>query len=444
VERLSIIGRDITATLSVENIIEIVYENVNRLMDASVFSIGLFNPDLRRLDFPVSREKGEPLPFHYYDLNDENRLAVWCFKNQREILINDYEVEYQKYVPESPAPVAGGDTCSILYLPLTYKDRTTGVITAQSFEKNAYTAFHVNMLRNLAVYTAIALDNAEAYRRLHALLEDLKSAQESLVAQSKLAALGALTAGIAHEIKNPLNFVNNYAQLSADLVGEIRALLKGQTLHLDPEAMQSLGEYLETLERNTGKIKEHGQRADSIVRSMLQHSRGKAGERQSTDINAMLDEDLNLAYHGMRAQDSSFNIQIEKNFDPTIGKLEIVPQDISRALLNIITNACYETHRKRSSVRGPYSPKLSVSTRKLAGQVEIRIRDNGNGIPEAIRDRIFLPFFTTKPTGQGTGLGLSITNDIVVHGHGGQLLFETEEGEFTEFVVRLPVPSPAT
>lgn len=437
VEKLSRIGRDITATLSVENIIGIVYENVNRLLDASVFSIGLYNPDEGRLDFPSSREKGITLPPHHYDLDDDNRLAVWCFTNQKEILIGDYETEYRKYIAETRPPVAGEDTCSILYLPLTYKGKSNGVITAQSFQKNAYTEFHVNILRNLAVYTAIALDNADAYRRLNTLLDDLKSAQERLVTQSKLAALGSLTAGIAHEIKNPLNFVNNYAQLSAGLVREIRTLV-WQSDGLKPETVQELADLLETLERNAGKINEHGKRADSIVRSMLQHSRGKAGERQMTDINFMIEEDLNLAYHGMRAQDSSFNIKIEKDLDPAVGKIDIVPQDISRALLNIITNACYETHRKKTAENGVYSPVLSVSTRRVDGQVEIRIRDNGNGIPESVRDRIFLPFFTTKPTGQGTGLGLSISHDIIVHGHGGQLLFKTEEGQYTEFIVHLP------
>ena len=442
VEQLSRIGRDITATLSVESIIAIVYENVNRLLDASVFSIGLYNADLHRLEFPASREKGVTLPFHCYELNDENRLAVVCFKNQREILINDFESEYRKYVPEMAAPVAGEDTCSILYLPLTYKEKTNGVITAQSFQKNAYTDFHLNMLRNLAVYTAIALDNADAYHRLNTILDDLKSAQERLVTQSKLAALGALTAGIAHEIKNPLNFVNNYAELSTELVGEIRRVLNEQADRLSRETLQALCDHLDTLERNTGKINEHGRRADSIVRSMLQHSRGKAGERQLTDVNFMIEEDLNLAYHGMRAQDASFNIRIEKALDPKVGKLEIVPQDISRALLNIITNGCYEAHRKKTAERTSFSPVLRVSTRRLHHQVEIRIRDNGNGIPEAIRDRIFVPFFTTKPTGQGTGLGLSISHDIIVHGHGGQLVFETEPGQFTEFIVRLPDTPP--
>lgn len=441
IERLSRIGRDITATLSIESIIDTVYENVNALMDAAVFSIGLYNPEKNCLELPASREKGERLPYHSYDLNDKNRLAVWCFKNQREVLINDYQTEYANYIPELKAPLAGETPSSILYLPLTYKDKTNGVITAQSFRKNAYNEFHLNMLRNLAIYTAIALDNAEAYHRLNLVLDDLKNTQERLVTQSKLAALGALTAGIAHEIKNPLNFINNYAELSVGLAEEIRALLAEQSDRLDADVVENLNSQLDVLVRNTGKIRDHGKRADNIVRSMLQHSRGKAGERQPTDINLMVEEDLNLAYHGMRAQDSSFNVKVEAEYDPAVGKLDVVPQDVSRALLNIITNACYEVHKRKLAENGAFTPRLVVSTKRLNGQVEIRIRDNGQGIPEAIRDRILVPFFTTKPTGQGTGLGLSISNDIIVHGHGGQLQFESEEGQGTEFIVRLPASS---
>ncbi len=262
---------------------------------------------------------------------------------------------------------------------------------------------------------------------------EIKATQEKLVTQSKLAALGALTAGIAHEIKNPLNFVNNFAELSRELVQELEQELTKPT----PDKAAII-EILHTLQQNAARINEHGKRADSIVKSMLQHSRGKAGERQPTDINAMLEEDINLAYHGMRAQDNSFNIKIEKDLDQSIDKIEVVPQDISRVFLNIINNGCYEAHRKKIAQNISFVPILSVRTRKLKDKVEIRIRDNGNGIPEAVREKLFTPFFTTKPAGQGTGLGLSISYDIVVHGHNGQISFETEEGKFTEFVITIP------
>ncbi|MBN1482126.1 hypothetical protein EH223_07710 [candidate division KSB1 bacterium] len=306
-------------------------------------------------------------------------------------------------------------------------------MSAQSFKKNAYSDYHVNMLRNLAAYSAIALVNADAYRQLNELLTELKTTQEKLVTQSKLAALGALTAGIAHEIKNPLNFVNNFAELSQELVQELE-----QELTNDPLDQSAILEILQTLKQNAERINEHGKRADSIVRSMLQHSRGKAGDRQPTDINAMLEEDINLAYHGMRALDNSFNIKIEKDLDPSIGKLEIVPQDVSRVFLNIISNGCYEAHQKKLNADSRFSPMLTVTSRNRTKDVEIRIRDNGNGIPKKVRDKMFTPFFTTKPAGMGTGLGLSISYEIIVYAHHGELYFESEEGEYTEFIITLP------
>jgi signal transduction histidine kinase len=433
IEQLSIIGRDITDNLSIRDIIHTAYENVNTLMDASVFGIGLFDPDKQALVFPATREKGRSLEEFSVPLSDDDRLAVWCFKNQRDVVINDYGKEYNRYINQIKAPAAGENPESILYLPLKHKDKTVGVITAQSFKKDAYTEYQLNILRNLATYSAIALDNADAYHRLNELLTDLKATQEKLVTQSKLASLGALTAGIAHEIKNPLNFVNNFAELSKELVSELGQEVEKSTIDKD-----AIREILSTLRQNSDKIGEHGKRADSIVKSMLQHSRGKAGERQPTDINAMLEEDISLAYHGMRAQDSSFNITIESELDPAIGKIEVVPQDISRVFLNIISNGCYEANRRKGSAGAGFSPKLTVRSRKLDRGVEIRIRDNGNGIPREIRDKLFTPFFTTKPTGQGTGLGLSISYDIVVHGHNGQISFESQEGQFTEFLIILP------
>jgi signal transduction histidine kinase len=258
------------------------------------------------------------------------------------------------------------------------------------------------------------------------------------VTQSKLAALGALTAGIAHEIKNPLNFVNNFAELTVELTKELCQEFSKQAEHLQSDSRAEMSDLLQTLQQNATKIKEHGKRADSIVRSMLQHSRGKSGERQPTDINAMLEEDFNLAFHGMRAQDSNFLIQVEKHLDASIGKVDVVPQEISRVFLNIISNGCYEANKKRMEQNGATSPALILRTRNLGDQFEVRIRDNGRGIPVALRHKIFTPFFTTKPAGQGTGLGLSISYDIIVLQHNGQIDFESEEGEYTEFVIRLP------
>jgi signal transduction histidine kinase len=445
IELLSEIGKDITANLSTEQIIDTVYANVNSLMDAAVFGIGIYDEASSRLVFPATKEKGISLDTFYNYLNDENRPAVWCFKNQKEIFTNDYLKEHSKYVKQIQNPVAGEHTQSVLYIPLNYKNKKIGVITAQSFKKDAYNEYHLNILRNLATYTAIAVDNADAYRQLNetvnkldTAIQDLKSTQEKLIVQQKLASLGQLTAGIAHEIKNPLNFVNNFAQLSIELVNELRDEISCLNNNIEKGKIENIEDLLSNIEGNVSKINEHGRRADSIVKSMLQHSRGKAGEKIPSDINAILEEDLNLAYHGMRAQNSEFNISIKKEFDENAEKINIVQQEISRVFLNIIQNGFYETHRKKLLDGKSYNPCICVRTEDKGDNIEIRIRDNGNGIPDDIRDKIFDPFFTTKPTGQGTGLGLSLSYDIVVKQHSGEIKFETAEGKFTEFLITLP------
>jgi signal transduction histidine kinase len=261
---------------------------------------------------------------------------------------------------------------------------------------------------------------------------ELKSTQAQLIHSEKMASLGELTAGIAHEIKNPLNFVNNFSEVSRELLDEIKTELKNKN---DDAANQ----LIEDLKQNLDKINQHGKRADSIVKGMLLHSRGTSGEKTLTDINDLLDQYVTLAYHGLRAQDKEFNITIEKDYDETLEKINVVPQDLSRVFLNIINNACYAAYdRKRKSVDNNFSPTLKVSTENLKDKVEIRIGDNGNGIPADILDKIFQPFFTTKPTGEGTGLGLSLSYDIVTKIHNGDLRVESEEGKFTEFIITIP------
>jgi signal transduction histidine kinase len=267
---------------------------------------------------------------------------------------------------------------------------------------------------------------------------ELRETQQQLLVQEKLASLGALTAGIAHEIKNPLNFVNNFATLSVELVEELRTDIDKQKSKLKSGDFENIDDLLENIKMNMTKISEHGKRADGIVRGMLQHSRGDSGEMQLTDIHAMLTEDINLAFHGLRAQDTTFNVTIEKNFDESIGKIKVNPQALSRVFLNIINNGLYAANEKAKKSPKNYAPVLAVSTTNGDDKIEIKIRDNGTGIPKKIVDKIFEPFFTTKPTGQGTGLGLSISYDIVVQMHKGELKVDTQEGEFTEFVIVLP------
>jgi signal transduction histidine kinase len=273
---------------------------------------------------------------------------------------------------------------------------------------------------------------------LDAALQTLKAAQAQLIQSEKMASLGQLTAGIAHEIKNPLNFVNNFAELSVGLAKEVLDELERHKARLESGDLAYFRELMTDLQTNSRKIHEHGQRADSIIRGMLLHSRGKAGERQPTDLNALLAEYVNLSYHGMRASDPSFNIKIESSYDPGFGMISVIPQDISRAFLNILNNACQATVQKKIEQKGSYFPVLTVSTRKTDHHAEIRIRDNGKGIALEIRDRIFEPFFTTKPAGSGTGLGLSISFDIIVGEHGGEIRVDSEPGEYTEFLIRIP------
>ena len=262
-------------------------------------------------------------------------------------------------------------------------------------------------------------------------LSNLKSAQSQLIHSEKMASLGELTAGIAHEIQNPLNFVNNFSEINAELVDDLKSeLVKG--------SMQSAIEIADSLKENELKINHHGKRADAIVKKMLQHSSIHNGKKEPTDINKLANEYLKLAYHGLRAKDKSFNADFETDFDDRIGKINIIPQDIGRVILNLIGNAFYAVDEKKKKSGNAYEPTVSVSTKKDNGKIEIKVRDNGNGIPQKVLDKIFQPFFTTKPTGQGTGLGLSLAYDIV-KAHGGELKVETKQGEGSEFVIQLPL-----
>jgi two-component system NtrC family sensor kinase len=265
-------------------------------------------------------------------------------------------------------------------------------------------------------------------------LEELKAAQVQLIQSEKMASLGELTAGIAHEIQNPLNFVNNFSEVSTELVDEMNE-------EIDKGNLEDAKQIAQDLKQNLEKINHHGKRAGDIVKGMLQHSRTSSGQKEPTDINALADEYLRLAYHGLRAKDKTFNAATKTDYDETIGLIKIIPQDIGRVVLNLITNAFYAcTERSRGAVNENYEPVVSVSTKKEKNMIEIKVKDNGNGIPEKVLDKIFQPFFTTKPTGQGTGLGLSLSYDIV-KAHGGELTVETKEGEFAEFIIQLPVNS---
>ncbi|MBJ2175564.1 GAF domain-containing protein [Aureibaculum sp. A20] len=427
VEMLSEIGKKITSSLDLDDIFHKLYEHVNELADASIFGVGIYHPEKHKIEYRLAMEKGKAYPVYFRDTTDKNQFPVWCIENQKPIFINDVQLEYKNYIEhyKEPETVFNDGTkteepTSIIYLPLISKKRVLGVITIQSFEKNAYTDYHLNLLQNLASYTAIALDNADAYTAL-------KATQSQLIQSEKMASLGELTAGIAHEIQNPLNFVNNFSEISNELIDEMNE-------ELDNGDLEEAKNIAKDIKQNLEKINHHGKRADAIVKGMLQHSRSNSGQKEPTDINALADEYLRLAYHGLRAKDKSFNATLKTDFDTSLEKIKVIPQDIGRLILNLITNAFYAVNDRKKQNIQDYEPTVSVSTKKKANTIEILVEDNGNGIPKKIIDKIFQPFFTTKPTGQGTGLGLSMSYDII-KAHGGELKVETKEGIGTKFSI---------
>jgi two-component system, NtrC family, sensor kinase len=333
---------------------------------------------------------------------------------------------------------------ALLMVPLMREGQGIGVFVLGRDSIGEFSQRHIELVQTFADQAVIAISNVELFqqvqertRELSQSLDDLRTAQDRLIQTEKLASLGQLTAGIAHEIKNPLNFVNNFSALSAELVDELDETLVPAPL--DQKMRDDVGELTGMLKSNLEKVVQHGKRADSIVKNMLQHSREGSGERRSADINALVGESLNLAYHGARAEKPDFAITLKHDLDPNAGALELYPQEITRALLNLISNGFYAaTRRKAENVNGAFEPVLSAATRNLGETVEIRIRDNGPGIPPEVREKMFNPFFTTKPTGEGTGLGLSMTHDIVVKQHGGRIDVETKPGAFTEFIITLP------
>jgi two-component system, NtrC family, sensor kinase len=337
-----------------------------------------------------------------------------------------------------------GDYRTILSVPMLREGVPIGVLVLMRSEVRPFSEKQIELVTTFADQAAIAIENVRLFdsveartRQLAASLENLRTTQDRLVQTQKLASLGQLTAGIAHEIKNPLNFVNNFSGVSVELIDELRQALAGA--NLDGKLRAEISEIADTLQGNLDKVVQHGKRADAIVKNMLLHSREGSGEHRLVDVNAIVEESLNLAYHGARAEKQGFNITMERSLDPAAGEADVFPQDITRALLNLISNGFYAaTKRSAEANGGDYEPTLVAVTRNLGDRVEIRIRDNGTGIPLEVKEKIFNPFFTTKPAGEGTGLGLSISHDIIVKQHGGSIEVDTQPGEFTEITIILP------
>ena len=343
----------------------------------------------------------------------------------------------------SPLAKAGGMRTA-LAVPMLQDDKLVGAIGIFRHEVRPFNDKQVELVENFAAQAVIAIENARLLNELRQRtddlsksLDDLRTAQDRLVQTQKLASLGQLTAGIAHEIKNPLNFVNNFSGLSVELLDELQEVVGSGTF--DDKQRSEIAELTDTLRGNLDKIAQHGKRADSIVKNMLMHSREGSGEHRRVDINALVEEALNLAYHGARAEKQGFSITLERSFDPKAGEADVFPQEITRVLLNLIGNGFYAASKRQGQADSEgYEPTLTATTRSLGDRVEITIRDNGIGIPPEVKEKIFNPFFTTKPAGEGTGLGLSLSHDIIVKQHSGSIEVDTEPGAFTEIRVTLP------
>ncbi|MFA6481996.1 MAG: ATP-binding protein [Bacteroidales bacterium] len=328
---------------------------------------------------------------------------------------------------------------TMLILVIRVENRVEAFLILENMNReNAFEMKDLSFIRNSKEHIISAFIRTRILEDLQHTLQNLKEAQDQLVQSEKLASLGALIAGIAHEIQNPLNFVNNFSSLSAELADELLETLVALKETLPPDKYADIEEVIGMIKGNVTKINEHGKRAESIVKGMLQHSRGKTGEFEQVTVNNLVSEYVNLAYHGMRAKDKSFNTSIKTNLDPAVEMASIVPQDLSRVILNIVNNSCYALAEKAKKNISGFNPEVVISTRKIRDKIEIRIKDNGTGIPQHVLEKIFNPFFTTKPAGQGTGLGLSLSFDIVTQIHKGKLEVNSMEGESTEFIITIP------
>ena len=447
-------SQDLSSKLELNAVLQSVVERAVDLLQVTGGELAILDDTTEQLEIVASTNLGMESIGIKLKIG-EGAMGIVA-QTKEPLIIPDYQIWEGRSNKYEATKVRG-----VMAVPLISKEVLVGVLCTVHLENDrTFTQKDIRLLKLFAPLAATAIENAQLFNKTKTLLaltekreQELKSTQQQLIQSEKMASLGELTAGIAHEIQNPLNFVNNFSELNNELLQELGPLDK-----LGVTADQQ--DILKDLQSNSEKINHHGQRAAAIVKGMLQHSRTSSGQKEPTDINALCDEYLRLAYHGLRAKDKNFNAEFKTEFDETIPKVNIVPQDMGRVVLNLINNAFFAVGERgkeeaishkveaiSSEEKGipsglqltPYSPTVTVSTKNLGNKIEITVSDNGTGIPNEIKEKIFQPFFTTKPTGQGTGLGLSLAYDIVTKGHGGELKVESKEREGTTFSVQLPI-----
>jgi signal transduction histidine kinase len=446
VEELRALGevsQAINSTLELELVLSTIVAKAVQLSETDAGAIYVFDTSQRRFQlratYGMDREVIEALQGSHIGL-DEPHIAA-AFSQNDPMQFND--LQENEPTPVNDIILRAGYRARLL-APLVHGTEVVGMLVVRRRVPGAFSQSTINLMKTFASQSVLAIQNARLFKDVEARtrelansLEDLRTAQDRLIQTQKLASLGQLTAGIAHEIKNPLNFVNNFSGVSAELIDELQEALG--KVKIDQQTRAEITELADTLRENLDKIVQHGKRADSIVKNMLLHSREGSGEHRPVDINALVDQAVNLAYHGARAEKQGFNITLERSFDPAAGEVDVFPQEITRVLLNLISNGFYAAAKRKAQASNyGYVPKLAAATKDLGDRVQISIRDNGTGIPPEVRDKIFNPFFTTKPAGEGTGLGLSLSHDIVVKQHSGSIEIDTQPGEFTEFKITIP------
>jgi GAF domain-containing protein len=421
----------INSSLNQETVISKILEQLRQVIRFDSAGLFLLEDDLLRLNDGANIK--QDLLGYAIRVQSNNRTAT-VFKQKTPIITPDVREDPYWEVPSSSGPILGW-----MAAPLLVGDEAIGVLTLDSYTPDVYTLEDAQTLQLFANHAAMAIQNARLYRETQQTLAQLQATQSQLIIQEKMASLGLLTAGIAHEIKNPLNFVTSFAQLTVELTQDLRRLLADRLQYAETPA--EVNQILDDLQFNANSITEEGFRANNIVDSMLLHSRGGSQQPQPTNINSLLDEAVTLTNHSLKAKDPEYRFVINTNYDDTLPALVVNPQDISRVFVNLINNAYAATLQKFNQQPDSFTGLLYITTASLDTSVEIRIKDNGVGLTPEVQENLFAPFFTTKPTGEGTGLGLSITYDIIVQKHSGTIDVNSVPGEFTEFVIRLPISS---